>query len=268
MMLAACCSALSTAAARCAHIAADRAARLGRPLARTMLARATRRELDALPDDVLAELGLARADIPAIIAALVPSGRAVPVPAPVRMRACHVPARSRATLRAALATLAGLSLLALASHAVRAEDAQVARGRYLVGFGGCNDCHTPGYFFGKPDGARFLGGSEVGFELPGLGVFYAPNLTPDRETGLGRWSPQEIATAFTTGKRPDGRMLAPIMPWHAFASLTRADVGAVVAFLRSLPAVKNKVPGPYGPGETPTSFVMKIVPPEAAAPAK
>jgi hypothetical protein len=45
---------------------------------------------------------------------------------------------------------------------------------------GCNDCHTPGYFFGKPDMARFLGGSEVGFEIPGLGVFHGPNLTPDK----------------------------------------------------------------------------------------
>src|SRR5690606_20299991 len=97
---------------------------------------------------------------------------------------------------------------------------------------------------GKPDAGRFLGGSEVGFEIPGLGVFHGPNLTPDNETGIGSWSTQEIATAITTGKRPDGRMLAPIMPWHAFAKLTSQDVRAIALFLKSLPPVKNKVPGP------------------------
>ena len=48
-----------------------------------------------------------------------------------------------------------------------ADDAQIARGEYLVTLGGCNYCHTPGYFLGKPDMSRFLGGSDVGFEIPG-----------------------------------------------------------------------------------------------------
>ncbi|MFN3349679.1 c-type cytochrome [Pseudorhodoplanes sp.] len=146
-----------------------------------------------------------------------------------------------------------------------AQDARVKRGQYLVTLGGCNDCHTPGYFFGKPDMARFLGGSEVGFEIPGLGVFHGPNLTPDRETGLGTWSLDQIADAITKGRRPDGRELAPIMPWHAFANLTAQDVRAIAVYLKSLPPVTNKVPGPFGPGEQPTSFVMKIVPPHAKA---
>jgi mono/diheme cytochrome c family protein len=165
----------------------------------------------------------------------------------------------------AVGTAIGLSMLvALPSPAI-GQTADIKRGKYLVGLSGCNDCHTPGYFFGKPDTARFLAGSEVGFELPGLGVFYGPNLTPDKETGLGNWSRTEIATAITKGQRPDGRMLAPIMPWHAFAALTPHDTRAIVAYLRSLPAVRNKVPGPFGPSEKPTSFVMKIVPPEAPA---
>src|SRR5262245_19828880 len=138
-----------------------------------------------------------------------------------------------------------------------------ARGKYLVNIAGCNDCHTPGYFLGKPDMARFLGGSEVGFEIPGLGVFHGPNLTPDKETGLGGWTDGQILAALQKGTTPDGRMLAPIMPWHAFANLTSQDAQAIVAFLRSLPPVKNKVPGPFGPNEQPTSFVMKIVPPAA-----
>lgn len=167
--------------------------------------------------------------------------------------------------RLAMVLIAAVCALSIAVQASHAAEPRVARGQYLVTFGGCNDCHTPGYFFGKPDMNRMLGGSDVGFELPGLGVFHGPNLTPDPETGLGKWSAQEIATAITTGKRPDGRVLAPIMPWHAFAKLTRNDVDAIVAFLKSLPPVSNQVPGPFGPSEKPTSFVMKIVPPDTGA---
>jgi hypothetical protein len=56
-----------------------------------------------------------------------------------------------------------------------AAETQVQRGKYLVSVIPCTDCHTPGTFLGKPDMKRYLGGSEVGFEVPGLGVFYAPN---------------------------------------------------------------------------------------------
>jgi len=167
----------------------------------------------------------------------------------------------------ALAVLAALAPASLAweaqaqGSAKKASRAEIARGKYLAQFGGCNDCHTPGYFFGKPDMARTLAGSEVGFEVPGLGVFHGPNLTPDKETGLGAWTREQIVTALQKGTRPDGRVLAPIMPWRAFANLTRRDAEAIAAYLQSLPPVKNKVPGPFGPSETPTSFVMKIVPP-------
>ena len=162
----------------------------------------------------------------------------------------------------ASAAVAGLVLAAVGNW--RAEAAgreQVLRGKYLVTLGLCTDCHTPGYFFGKPDMTRYLGGSEVGFHIPELGVFHGPNLTPDNETGLGRWSEVDIVRAIQTGARPDGRILAPIMPWHAFAEMTKADALAVAAFLKSLPPVSNKVPGPFGPAETPTSFVFKVTPP-------
>ena len=160
-------------------------------------------------------------------------------------------------------TLAAAVLLVLLSGA-QAADRQVERGRYLVTIAGCTDCHTPGSFLGKPDMARFLGGSEVGFDLPGLGTFYGPNLTPDKETGLGSWTTAQIVTALQTGVRPDKRMLAPIMPWPAFAKMTKTDVRAVAAFLKSLPPIRNKVPGPFGPNEQPTSFVMKVLPPAGA----
>jgi mono/diheme cytochrome c family protein len=158
--------------------------------------------------------------------------------------------------------LAIFALAAAASAQAQSSRVEVARGKYLVQFGGCNDCHTPGHFFGKPDMTKALSGSEVGFEIPDLGVFHGPNLTPDKETGLGNWSKAQIVTALQKGTRPDGRVLAPIMPWKAFANLTKRDAEAIAAYLKSLPPVKNKVPGPFGPKEKPTSFVMKIVPPE------
>ncbi|MBK5959254.1 cytochrome C [Rhodoplanes elegans] len=139
----------------------------------------------------------------------------------------------------------------------------VERGAYLVTLGGCADCHTPGHFLGRPDATRHLGGSDVGFEIPSLGVFYGPNITPDDDTGIGSWSEAEIVTALQTGFRPDGRGLAPVMPWRAFAQLTPEDARAIAAYLKHVPAVKNKVPGPLGPGEQAPAFVMRIVPPTA-----
>jgi mono/diheme cytochrome c family protein len=167
-----------------------------------------------------------------------------------------------------LAVVAALATAAFSLPA-KADEAEIARGKYLVTIAGCNDCHTPGYFFGQPDMARFLGGSEVAFEIPGLGAFVGPNITPDAATGIGNWSTDEIVTALQTGMRPDGRQLAPIMPWHAFANLTKDDVTAIAAFLKSIPPVDNKVPGPFGPGEKVTAFVFRILPPgetAAAAP--
>jgi mono/diheme cytochrome c family protein len=147
------------------------------------------------------------------------------------------------------------------SSAEPASPAQLARGKYLVEFGGCNDCHTPGYFFGKPDMARYLAGSDVGFDIPHMGVFVGPNLTPDHETGLGKWTKAEIITALQTGIRPDGRVLSKIMPWPAFAKLTKDDVGAVADYLMSLKPVSYKAPGPFGPQEKPPIFVMSLRPP-------
>lgn len=163
---------------------------------------------------------------------------------------------SRCIVRAALATMAAFVLAASA----QAADSQVERGKYLVLISGCSDCHTPGNFLGHPDMTRFLGGSDVGFAIPGLGVFTGPNLTSDKETGLGKWTAQQIVAAVTTGTRPDGRILAPSMPWRGFANLTPADAMAVAAYLQSLPPVSNKVPGPFGPNETPDVFVMSVQP--------
>lgn len=98
-------------------------------------------------------------------------------------------------------------------------------------------------------------------EIPQLGVFVAPNLTSDAETGLGDWTKEEIVAALQTGKRPDGRELAPIMPWQDLANLTREDAMAIASYLKSLPPIKHKVPGPFAAGVRPTVPVMKIIAP-------
>jgi len=155
-------------------------------------------------------------------------------------------------------------LLATAVTSAQASDPRVERGRYLVQFGGCNDCHTPGYFEGKPDMTRYLSGSDIGFAIPGLGVFVPPNLTPSK-TGLKDWTVDQIVTAMTTGVRPDGRILAPIMPWRAFAHLTHQDAEDIALFLKTLPPVDHKVPGPFGPSQKPDVTVMTLVPAEVYA---
>jgi len=104
----------------------------------------------------------------------------------------------------------------LSAQGKAAADPQVDRGKYLVTVGGCNDCHTPGGLL-NPDMTRMLGGGDVAFGIRGLGgAFVPPNLTPDKETGLGNWTTEQIVTAFTTGVLPNGRVLAPWMPWKAF----------------------------------------------------
>jgi mono/diheme cytochrome c family protein len=147
------------------------------------------------------------------------------------------------------------------SGPAKADDAQIERGRYLTQIAGCSDCHTPGHFLGNPDMARFLGGSDVGFEVPGVGVVYGPNLTPDAETGLGNWNADQIVDAIRTGMTPEGRGLVPVMPWPNLSALTNEDAYAIAAYLQSLGPVSNKVPGPVPEGEPAPSFVMRVVPP-------
>jgi mono/diheme cytochrome c family protein len=156
----------------------------------------------------------------------------------------------------ALPMIAALALPAAAA----AADSPVERGKYLAIISGCSDCHTPGALLGKPDANRLMGGSDVGFGIPGVGVFVGSNLTPDKETGLGGWTSEQIVTATTKGKRPNGRVLSDIMPWRSLAHLTPSDAQAIAAYLQSLPAVKNAVPGPFGPKDKPSTLVSVIVP--------
>ena len=125
--------------------------------------------------------------------------------------------------------------------------ARIARGQYLTTVMGCNDCHTPGTFYGSPNMAHQLAGSEIGWKGP-WGMSFARNLTPDTETGLGEWSEADIFKTLKTGNKPDGKQLLPPMPWPNFIHLTDADAHAIAAYLLSLPPVKHKVPDALPPG--------------------
>ncbi len=155
--------------------------------------------------------------------------------------------------------LAILAALLLTAGAAGAET-PVERGHYLATLAGCGDCHTPGGMLGTPDPKRLLGGSDVGFGDPSSGVWIGGNLTPDKETGLGNWTADQIVAALTKGETPQGRTLSAIMPWPALSHLTPDDARALAAYLQSLPPVHNAVPGPFKAGETPSvPYVSAVI---------
>jgi mono/diheme cytochrome c family protein len=174
-----------------------------------------------------------------------------------------------AALAAAVATLS-CAKPAEKTPAPMTEAQKVERGLYLTTIEGCNDCHTPGTFYGAPDFGRKLSGSELGWVGP-WGTSYARNLTPDMETGLGKWSADDIVKAIRTGQRPDATVLVPPMPWQMFSNLTDEDAYAIAAYLKSLPPVSHKVPDKKAPGSKPdkNDWVLPAPPawdaPKAAA---
>jgi mono/diheme cytochrome c family protein len=122
---------------------------------------------------------------------------------------------------------------------VRPDPQRLSRGDYVVALAGCKVCHTP-IKDGVPDGTlAFAGGLEV--QLPDGGVWRAPNITPDRETGIGAWSDTQIITAIRRGIRPDASRLLPVMPYPYFHRMSDSDAKAVVTYLRSLRPIKHAV---------------------------
>jgi len=95
---------------------------------------------------------------------------------------------------------------------------------------------------GKRDIA-LIGPTFTSFAMP-FGTVYAPNLTPDKETGLGSWTEKMFVDAIKNGKHMggNGRAILPPMPWMDLAALPEADLKAIYAFLKSIPAVRNPVP--------------------------
>lgn len=146
---------------------------------------------------------------------------------------------------------------------------RVARGKYLVEtIGACGSCHTP-RTGADEDSAKALSGHPAGAPSPKFsmemmqqgifiainpaytafagpwGVSYAINLTPERETGLGKWTEEKFVLAMRTGKHlgdPKGRPVLPPMPWKHYQSATDDDLRAIWAYLQTVPPVRNVVP--------------------------
>jgi mono/diheme cytochrome c family protein len=119
---------------------------------------------------------------------------------------------------------------------------KVASGRYIVtALAHCFECHSGPDDHGAPDPVNKLGAGGFLITLaPGVTMRTA-NITPDAETGIGKWSDDDIKKAITTGVRPDGRHLSPPMPYPFFKNMTEEDLDAVVAFIRTIPPIKNAV---------------------------
>jgi mono/diheme cytochrome c family protein len=139
--------------------------------------------------------------------------------------------------------LFGLAVTLAATNAGLAET-PVERGSYLVNsILTCGNCHTPRGPGGVFDMGKQLSGGPQTFDEPTFTVKGA-NITPDPETGIGKWSGDDIKRALLEGKRPDGKQLAPIMPYAFYKVFMPSDLDAVVAYLKSVPAVSNKVAAP------------------------
>jgi mono/diheme cytochrome c family protein len=129
-----------------------------------------------------------------------------------------------------------------------AAETPAERGSYLVnGILACGNCHTPKAPDGRPIAERELSGG-LSFTTPAFDAT-AANITPDRETGIGSWSDDEIKRALTEGVRPHhGRLpgvpLAAVMPAAFYKALLPRDLDAIVAYLRGVKPVRNQVPDP------------------------
>jgi cytochrome c5 len=110
----------------------------------------------------------------------------------------------------------------------------IKRGEYLAKVADCIGCHTDT----KHNGAAFAG--SLGIETP-FGTLYSPNITPDKETGIGNWNDEEFITAMTKGYGPKGHYF-PVFPFTSFTEVSRDDLLAIKAYLFSIPPVKNVPP--------------------------
>ncbi|MFO1340729.1 MAG: cytochrome c [Burkholderiaceae bacterium] len=137
-----------------------------------------------------------------------------------------------------------------------------SRGAYLARVGNCAGCHS------APGGAAYAGGR--GIPTP-FGTVFAGNLTPDDETGLGRWSADDFWHALHDGRSRDGRALVPAFPYTSYTHVARADADALFAYLRQLPAVRQARPAhalrfPYGTAWALAAWQLAFFTPDALAP--
>jgi len=170
----------------------------------------------------------------------------------------------------------GLGVVAMSAMAAAKAPRSdlVKRGEYLTTVAGCNDCHTPwkmGANGPEPDMSRMLSGHPEALAVEAnprppaepwmaattgtftawagpWGTSFSANLTPDPETGLGKWTQQNFVEAMRTGRHMGrGRPILPPMPWPNLAKMTDEDLRATFAYLQSIPAIKNRVPDPLPP---------------------
>ena len=109
----------------------------------------------------------------------------------------------------------------------------VARGKYVFGAAAGCGCHTDGKAQANAGGKKFEGP---------FGTVYAANITPDRATGIGSWTDEQIITAIRLGRRPNGERMLPVHPFTSFNGMAEEDLKALVAFLRTVPPVHHSTP--------------------------
>src|SRR5438045_4202568 len=149
------------------------------------------------------------------------------------------PALLGTTLPAVVAIFAAATLLAAQTPASAAR--RLERGAYLTkSVAACGRCHTPRDANSNPiAGMELAGGAE--FSEPGTGHVVAPNITPDPQTGIGRWTQAQIVNAIRNGVRPDGTIIGPPMPFSAYDDLSDRDANAIAAYLRTIKPIRHAV---------------------------
>lgn len=138
--------------------------------------------------------------------------------------------------------------------------ARMERGRYLAeNVLSCFECHSQRNWDapGAPVIADTKGAGQV-FEEEGLGRLVIPNITPDVETGAGRWTDDMLARAIREGVGHDGRALFPLMIYQSYSALSDEDLASVIVYLRSVPAVRNELP--KSDLAFPVSFLIRSTP--------
>ncbi len=154
----------------------------------------------------------------------------------------------------------------LTSRSFEFTPARLQRGQYLANSIGCLYCHSP-HDWSKRNDPILPGMTGAGQQLPYTdlpGKVFAPNLTPDKETGAGNWTDDMLARAIREGIGHDGRTLFGIMPFAHYRNMPDEDLASIIVYLRRLPGVKNSVP------KTeiifPVKYIMRNAPRPLASP--
>src|SRR5512134_306364 len=184
--------------------------------------------------------------------------------------------KKRIPLEYAILAVAVATAAVAGSAQAQSKADMIARGKYIVTTSGCHDCHTPWVMGPKgpePDMTRALSGHPQDMVLPPApkveapwvmtaaatntawagpwGISYTANLTPDPETGLGKWTLRNFVETIRTGRHMGrGREVLPPMPVQVYRNWNDGDFEAVFSYLRSIPAIKNRVPEPLPPAES------------------